>query len=50
MKVQKNSMQADNQTVISLVGTDEVRQHTVSATAGSSEKGTVAHIMYVIRK
>jgi len=50
MKVQKTSMQGDNQTVISLVGTDEAKQHTVSVTASASDKGTFAHIMYVIKK
>lgn len=50
MKVQKTSVESDNRTVISVVGTDEARQHTVSVTASTSDKGTVANIMYMIRK
>lgn len=50
MKIQKTSVEGDNRTVISVVGTDEARQHTVSVTASTSDKGTVANIMYMIRK
>jgi hypothetical protein len=50
MKIQKTSIQGDGQTAMSVVGTDEAKQHTVSVTASTSDKGTVAHIMYVIRK
>jgi hypothetical protein len=50
MKVQKTSVEGDNRTVITLVGTDESRQHTVTVTAGTSDKGTVADIMYMIKK
>jgi uncharacterized protein YneF (UPF0154 family) len=50
MKIQKTSMQGDKEVVMSVVGTDEARQHTVSVTASNTDKGTVAHVMYVIRK
>jgi len=50
MKAQKTSVEGDNRTVITLVGTDEARQHTVTVTAGTSDKGTVADIMYMIKK
>jgi hypothetical protein len=50
MKVQKTSVQVDNRTTMSVVGADEARQHTVSVTAGTSDKGTVAHVMYMVRK
>lgn len=51
MKVQKTSIQGDNQTAVTVVGTDEATQHSVSATASTGDnKGTVVSIMYVIRK
>lgn len=50
MKVQKTSMQADNRAAISVVGTDEASRRTVTVTAATSDKGTVASIMYMTRK
>jgi hypothetical protein len=50
MKTQKTSVEGDNRTAISLVGTDEASRRSVSVTASTSDKGTVAHIVYTAKK
>jgi phage-related protein len=50
MKIQKTSVQGDNRTIISVTGTDEASQRTVSVTASTSDKGTAANVVYTTRK
>lgn len=46
MKVEKHSIKADNRSVQTIVGTDEGRQRTVTATVSSSDEGTVVMTIY----
>ncbi len=48
MKIQKTSVQGDNRTTMPVLDTDEAKQHTVSVTASTSDKGTVVPIMCMI--
>jgi hypothetical protein len=49
MKIEKHSFQADNRSVLTVVGTDEAQHRTVGATVSSADEGTIAHIVYGVK-
>jgi hypothetical protein len=50
MKIEKHSMQADNRSVQTVMGTDEGRQRVVTATVSSSDEGTVVMTVYQTKR
>ena len=50
MKVEKHSMQADNRSVITVVGNDEGRQRVVTASVSSTGEGTVVMTIYQTKR
>jgi hypothetical protein len=46
MKIEKHSFQADNRSMLTVVGTDEAQHRNVTASISSTDEGTTAQIIY----